>query len=96
MECPRSGETGQDGFIVSSSFALTPGTWILLLLKLPDQQIRAAIDESFVIGPTRKGYLWETIAVPELRTQASELAEHLACTLDANLVPDLATHLSHA
>jgi uncharacterized NAD(P)/FAD-binding protein YdhS len=44
----------------------------------------------YVIGPARKGSLWETIAVPELRTQASELAEHLACTLEANTQPDLA------
>jgi uncharacterized NAD(P)/FAD-binding protein YdhS len=33
------------------------------------------------IGPARKGLLWETIAVPEIRMQASELAEHLALTL---------------
>jgi uncharacterized NAD(P)/FAD-binding protein YdhS len=32
----------------------------------------------YAIGPARKGLLWETTAVPELRKQASELAEHLA------------------
>jgi uncharacterized NAD(P)/FAD-binding protein YdhS len=42
----------------------------------------------YVIGSARKGSLWETIAVPELRTQASELAVHLACTLDADIQPD--------
>jgi len=31
----------------------------------------------YVIGPARKGCLWETIAVPEIREQASQLAEHL-------------------
>lgn len=31
----------------------------------------------YAIGPIRKGSLWESIAVPELRAQASELAEHL-------------------
>jgi len=31
----------------------------------------------YAIGPARKGLLWETIAVPELRVQAAELAEHL-------------------
>ena len=31
----------------------------------------------YAIGPARKGSLWETIAVPELRVQAAELAEHL-------------------
>ena|ERR1700690_1157286 len=32
----------------------------------------------YAIGPARKGSLWETIAVPELRVQAAELADHLA------------------
>ena len=31
----------------------------------------------FAIGPVRKGCLWETTAVPELRKQASELAEYI-------------------
>lgn len=35
----------------------------------------------FAIGPIRKGSLWESIAVPELRVQASQLAEHLVGTL---------------
>jgi uncharacterized NAD(P)/FAD-binding protein YdhS len=35
----------------------------------------------YAIGPLRKGSLWESIAVPELRAQASELAEHLVHTL---------------
>jgi uncharacterized NAD(P)/FAD-binding protein YdhS len=35
----------------------------------------------YAIGPARKGSLWETIAVPELREQASQLAEHLASGL---------------
>jgi uncharacterized NAD(P)/FAD-binding protein YdhS len=30
------------------------------------------------LGSLRRGELWETIAVPELRTQAAELAERLA------------------
>ena len=36
----------------------------------------------YAIGPVRKGNLWETIAVPELRTHASQLAEHLARTFE--------------
>jgi uncharacterized NAD(P)/FAD-binding protein YdhS len=32
----------------------------------------------YAIGPARKGLLWETTAVPELREQASQLAAHLA------------------
>ena len=35
----------------------------------------------YAIGPIRKGSLWESIAVPELRVQASQLAEHLVHTL---------------
>jgi uncharacterized NAD(P)/FAD-binding protein YdhS len=31
----------------------------------------------FTIGPPRKGCLWETTAVPEIRAQAAHLAEHL-------------------
>ena len=31
----------------------------------------------FAIGPPRKGCLWETTAVPEIRDQAAQLAEHL-------------------
>jgi uncharacterized NAD(P)/FAD-binding protein YdhS len=32
----------------------------------------------FAIGPVKKGGLWETTAVPEIRKQASDLAEHVA------------------
>jgi uncharacterized NAD(P)/FAD-binding protein YdhS len=35
----------------------------------------------YAIGSIRKGSLWESIAVPELRVQASRLAEHLVSTL---------------
>ena len=31
----------------------------------------------YAIGPLRKGRLWETTAVPDLRVQAAELAKHL-------------------
>jgi uncharacterized NAD(P)/FAD-binding protein YdhS len=36
----------------------------------------------FAIGPTRKGCLWETTAVPEIRQQAWALAGHLAPMLE--------------
>jgi uncharacterized NAD(P)/FAD-binding protein YdhS len=36
----------------------------------------------YAIGPIRKGFLWETIAVPELREQASQLADHLTAQID--------------
>jgi uncharacterized NAD(P)/FAD-binding protein YdhS len=32
----------------------------------------------YAIGPARKGLLWETTAVPEIREQAHQLAEHIA------------------
>jgi len=34
-------------------------------------------DFLYTVGPLRKGNLWETIAVPEIRLQVSELAFHL-------------------
>lgn len=37
----------------------------------------------FAIGPVRKGKLWETTAVPELRQQASNLAEHIVRIMSA-------------
>lgn len=36
----------------------------------------------FTIGPTRKGRLWETTAVPEIRQQAEQLAGHLVDVLE--------------
>jgi uncharacterized NAD(P)/FAD-binding protein YdhS len=41
-----------------------------------------ASQQFFALGPARKGSLWETTAVPDLRCQASDLAHHL---LDRNL-----------
>jgi len=38
----------------------------------------------FTIGPTRKGQLWETTAVPEIRQQAEQLAAHLVTVLTAD------------
>jgi uncharacterized NAD(P)/FAD-binding protein YdhS len=37
----------------------------------------------YAIGPARKGFWWETIAVPEIREQASQLAERLAPALES-------------
>jgi len=31
----------------------------------------------YVVGPARKGVLWETTAIPEIRTQAASLARRL-------------------
>lgn len=55
-----------------------------LLLGLQATPDGAAIDASgrasknfYVLGPLRRGQLWETTAVPELRIQARDLAGHL-------------------
>jgi len=37
------------------------------------------------IGPMRKGRLWETTAMPEIRGQALELADQITATLDSRL-----------
>jgi uncharacterized NAD(P)/FAD-binding protein YdhS len=36
------------------------------------------------IGPMRKGRLWETTAMPEIRGQALELADQITAALDAS------------
>lgn len=43
---------------------------------LDDQGL--VVPDLHVVGPPRKGALWETTAVPEIRSQAAELAERLA------------------
>jgi uncharacterized NAD(P)/FAD-binding protein YdhS len=35
----------------------------------------------FAVGPMRKGALWETTAVPEIRVQAAQVAEYIASGL---------------
>ena len=40
----------------------------------------------YAIGPARKSALWETTAVPEIRVQASRLADHLACILSPKMI----------
>ena len=36
-----------------------------------------ASDVLYTVGPLRKGNLWESIAVPEIREQVADLAAHL-------------------
>ena len=43
-----------------------------------------ASDLIYTIGPARKGALWETTAVPEIRDQISELAKHLIASCAQN------------
>ena len=41
-----------------------------------------ASDFLYTLGPLRKGNLWETIAVPELREQVAQLAAHLIAIIE--------------
>jgi len=41
-----------------------------------------ASDFLYTLGPLRKGNLWETIAVPEIRVQVARLAAHLIAIID--------------
>ncbi|MEH2128692.1 hypothetical protein [Nostoc sp.] len=41
----------------------------------------------YILGTPRKGDLWETIAVPELRVQAQELSEALLQSLPVRVRP---------
>jgi hypothetical protein len=53
-----------------------------MLIRRPLLHTGGASSQSlYAIGSIRKGSLWESIAVPELRDQASQLAEHLVRTL---------------
>jgi uncharacterized NAD(P)/FAD-binding protein YdhS len=58
----------------------------------------------YAIGPARKGFLWETIAVPEIRAQVAPLADHLALASEQQakaslaagaIAPDLIGQVSH-
>jgi uncharacterized NAD(P)/FAD-binding protein YdhS len=40
----------------------------------------------FTIGPMRKGRLWETTAIPEIRTQAFELADQITAGLERDRI----------
>ena len=62
------------GLLCADVFGLGPtitDTWALV-----DKQGQAS-SVVYVVGPLLKGQLWESIAVPELRGQAAQLAEHL-------------------
>ncbi|MBZ4407531.1 FAD/NAD(P)-binding protein [Myxococcus sp. XM-1-1-1] len=41
----------------------------------------------YTLGPLRRGELWETTAVPEIRAQARALADHLLARLNHGLLP---------
>ncbi len=50
----------------------------------------------YTLGPPRRGELWETTAVPEIRGQARTLAEHLLQRLGPTTVPLAPVELEHA
>ena len=63
-----------------------------LFLGLDTSSDGALIDEAghlsdclYAIGPARKGTLWESTAVPELRGQIHKLAEHLLARLETKV-----------
>jgi uncharacterized NAD(P)/FAD-binding protein YdhS len=73
-----------DNSLLNSLFAQGLAKPDPLFLGLDVDSNGAALDEQglaskslFAIGPVRKGNLWETTAVPELRNQAADLAEHI-------------------
>jgi len=47
-------------------------------------------DFLYAVGPLRKGNLWETIAVPEIRVQVAELVSHLLSSLEQQFFGSLA------
>jgi len=49
----------------------------------------------YTIGPLRKGSLWETIAVPEIRGQASRLALHLISSVERQTAASVNTKPLH-
>jgi uncharacterized NAD(P)/FAD-binding protein YdhS len=49
----------------------------------------------YTLGPPRRGELWETTAVPEIRTQARALAEHLLQRLGPAPVTRAPVELEH-
>jgi len=50
-------------------------------------------DFLYAVGPLRKGNLWETIAVPEIRVQVAELVSHLLFSLEQQFFGSLAREL---
>ncbi len=74
-----------------------------LFLGLDTAQNGAVIDAHgissdflYAIGPLRKGSLWETIAVPEIRAQVSALALHLLSSFEQQGWGGLARELTTA
>jgi uncharacterized NAD(P)/FAD-binding protein YdhS len=49
----------------------------------------------YTLGPPRRGDLWETTAIPEIRVQARDLAEHLLRRLAVAPVAPCTSPLVH-
>lgn len=70
------------GLLLSDPFGLGPtitSNWALINKDGKPSEVL------YVVGPLLKGQLWESIAVPELRAQAAQLADHLIKSKDAVL-----------
>lgn len=64
----------EQGLLCSDALGLGPllsKDWALVDARAKESQVL------YALGPMLKGLLWESIAVPELRVQAAQLAEHL-------------------
>jgi uncharacterized NAD(P)/FAD-binding protein YdhS len=77
-----------DDSLITSLFAQGLARPDPLFLGLDADEHGALVDYNgtpssslFAVGPTRKGSLWETTAVPEIRSQAAELADHIRRSL---------------
>jgi uncharacterized NAD(P)/FAD-binding protein YdhS/tetratricopeptide (TPR) repeat protein len=57
-----------------------PDPFDLGIATEPDGRVAPGL-AVFAVGPLRRGMLWESTAVPEIRAQAAELAEHVVAAL---------------
>jgi uncharacterized NAD(P)/FAD-binding protein YdhS len=66
--------------------AIRPGPACLGIDVTPGGEVVGATGETsgvlFALGSMKKGLLWESVAVPEIRVQAERLAERLLATAE--------------
>jgi uncharacterized NAD(P)/FAD-binding protein YdhS len=86
LDLGRAGEPLLDGLLEAGQVRRGP-----LGLGLDHDSRGVLLDSAGVpvkmlstIGPMRKGCLWETTAVPEIRTQAVELADQITAQMETS------------
>lgn len=66
---------------------IAPDPLRLGLAATPDGQVKrsdgAVVDGLYAVGPPRKGVLWESTAIPEIRTQAAQVGRAVRARSDA-------------